>query len=431
MADQDSPMQDHRIWTARSHATPNGHRVRQHRGRQQLLDWVDRLISAWGPVPRRLSAAELIDQAVRRTGLTDFGDGSFEEPLRVLIKSYEVEACLSVFGRMAARWDALRFLSNLLLLRSAEAQAPAILNQSIERPIFVTGMPRSGTTFLHNLFAQDQSNLFVRCWETIYPCPMSSGRLTTPDRRAAKVDRHLDAFAKLAPDVRRVHPLTAQSPQECTEITGHVFRSLRFDTTHHVPSYRLWLDDAGHLAAYRFHRRFLKYLQHHKGPGRWVLKCPDHVFALDAIREIYPDACYVFMHRNPLEVLPSAAELTEILRRPFTRSIDRLELGRQVSERWAHGADILVDEAARTRDLPHVAHLDFRGLVGDPVRTMAELYERFGLKFGDEFAMPLRQFITEWPDGGYRRDKTPSEEYGLGTEAERRRYRDYIACYGL
>jgi hypothetical protein len=373
----------------------------------------------------------LIEQAVRRTGLTDFGDGSFEEPLRVLIGSYEDEAALSMFGRIAARWDALRFLSNLLLLRDAEAQTPAILSQSIERPIFVTGMPRSGSTFLHNLLAQDRSNLYVRCWETIYPCPTSSGRPATSDRRAAKVDRHLDAFAKLAPDVRRVHPLTAQSPQECTEITGHVFRSLRFDTTHRVPSYRLWLDDAGHLAAYRFHRRFLKYLQHHKGPGRWVLKCPDHVFALDAIREVYPDACFVFMHRSPLEVVPSAAELTEILRRPFTRSIDRLELGRQVSERWAHGADILVSEAANSRDSRYVAHLNFLTFVRDPIRSVAALYDRFGMPFSDELAMRLHHFIAQWPNGGYQRDKTPSVEYGLGIEAERRRYGDYIACFGL
>ena len=144
--------------------------------------------------------------------------------------------------------------------------------------------------------------------------------------------------ARLAPELSQVHPITAYSAQECTEITAHIFQSLRLDTTHRVPSYRRWLDRTGHRAAYRFHKRFLQHLQRQKGPGRWILKCPDHLFALEAIGEVYPDARFVFLHRDPTMVLASVARLTEVLRRPFTRQLDRHDLGRQVMQRVHVGA---------------------------------------------------------------------------------------------
>src|SRR5208337_341980 len=144
----------------------------------------------------------------------------------------------------------------------------------------------------------------------------------------------------LAPAFQALHPLEAISPQECSEITAHVFRSLRFDTNYHIPSYRAWLDadPVGHLPAYQFHRRFLQHLQHQAGPRasppRWVLKCPDHLFALEAIRAVYPDARLVFVHRDPVKVLLSVARLTEVLRRPFTRDLDPRTIGRDESARW-------------------------------------------------------------------------------------------------
>ncbi len=377
---------------------------------------------------RPLSAVELAKLAQRRTGLADFGDARFEEPLEVLVRSYEEEAALSSVGRLAARWDAVRFLSNLLMLRDAEKRTPAILEQTIDRPIFISGLPRSGTTFLHGLLGQDPANLTVRCWETIYPCPLPGEAAIDWDTRPNKVDRHLASFARLAPEVRSIHPMTARSPQECTEITGHVFRSLRFDTTHHVPSYRHWLDNAGHLDAYRFHKRFLQHLQYRNGPGRWILKCPDHAFALDAIRAVYPDAGFIFMHRNPLEVLPSVARLTEVLRRPFTRRVSRREIGQQVSERWARGAAILMEAAESSWGSPdRLLNLKFRSFVQDPLSSVASLCEHFGLPFGGEAAARVRRAAQT--NGGYGPNAGRMEDYGLNAHAESRRYRDYMAYF--
>jgi hypothetical protein len=398
----------------------------------QLLGLASRAAAALDAFRQPMSTATLTELARRRTRLVDFGDHDFEAPLEVLIKSYEEEADLNTFGRMAARWDVERFLSNLLLLRSAEKREPAILQQSIKRPVFITGLPRSGTTFLHELLGRDPSNRIVRCWETIYPYATRFGRSGDPDDRRRKVDRQLALFARLAPEIQSLHPIRAESGQECSEITGHVLTSSRFDSTHHVPAYRRWLDMTDQTSAYQFHQRFLRHLQHRKGQGTWILKCPDHVFALGAVRSVYPDARLVYLHRDPVEVLVSVAKLTEVLRRPFARSVDRAGIGRQVSERWAQGARILVDEiAANPAPDDRTVHLKFRDFVRNPLGTVAALYERFGLALSPEFVDSIRPAIAEQSNEGPGRHNGRLEDYGLDAQTERRRFRHYISCFGV
>jgi len=292
-----------------------------------------------------LRAEEIIEWVRRRTRLTDFGDTAFQEGLQVFLRACAEEADLSLFGHLGTRWDVARFLSNLLRLRHEELRAPEILGEPIERPIFIAGLPRSGTTFLHQLLTADDTNLVPRVWQLIHPYPAPGTRLRK-DRRRLRVARQLRMFQVLSPGFRQMHPIGADSPQECSEITAHVFASPRFDTTYTVPSYRHWLDAKGHLHAFRFHKRFLQHLQHQSGrSSRWILKCPDHIFALSAIQTIYPDARFVFVHRDPLRVMGSVACLTEILRRPFTRHVDRVALGRQECARWSLGAELMVRAA--------------------------------------------------------------------------------------
>ncbi|HVM80051.1 MAG TPA: sulfotransferase [Stellaceae bacterium] len=397
----------------------------------QILNLLLRGVS---PFRRPLSTRELLNAAQRRTGLADFGEWDIEEPLSVLIKSYEQEARLSSFGRMAARWDLLRFLSNLLYLREEERKSPAIVDEKIERPIFITGLPRSGTSFLHELLCEDTGNLAVRCWEAIYPCPLDPSRPVERDieRRRKKVDRQLASFERIAPEIRSLHPMVADTPQECTEITGHVFLGMRFDTTHHIPTYRRWLDGRSLTPAYRFHKRFLQHLQHRRGRGQWILKCPDHVFALDAVREVYPDARFVFMHRDPLAVLPSVARLTETLRRPFTARLDRLEIGAEVSERWAKGAKILLAAAPSfAAGSAPAFHLPFRRFVRDPAAAVEAVYAHFGIPLGAETAARVRGLVATRPNGGNGRNLGRLEDYGLDADRERARFAEYVEFFGL
>jgi Sulfotransferase family len=264
------------------------------------LRMVDRAAGTAGILRGWLDPDALMHRASRRTGLDDFGTDTLHEPLQRFPSACTAEADLNIVGHFATRWDTLRLLTNLLRLRAEEIAAPDIIKEQIEKPIFITGMPRSGTSFLHDLMLCDRGARAPRVWQTIYPYPIGRGR----DARLDRVRRQIRAFGRLAPEFQARHPIDALSPQECTEITAHVFRSLRFDTTYWVPSYREWLDATGHLEAYRFHKRFLQHLQRQDGPGQWVLKSPDHVFALEAIRDVYPDARVISCTAIPLMCSP-------------------------------------------------------------------------------------------------------------------------------
>ena len=392
-----------------------------------VLKLADAVAEAAGVLRRPLQGEALMALAARRAGLSDFGDPCFTGPLHRLLAACTDEANLSLVGRLATRWDTVRFLTNLLVLCDAELRRPEILRQTIGRPIFITGLPRSGTTFLHRLLLEDPSNRAPLVWQTIYPYPPPRGR----DRRPARVARQLRAFERLAPEFRALHPLDAASPQECSEITAHVFRSLRFDTTYQIPSYRHWLDQDGHLPAYRFHRRFLQHLQH-QAPGEcWVLKCPDHLFALNALRSVYPDARLVFVHRDPVKVLLSVAKLTEVLRRPFTRRLDPHAIGRQESARWLDGTRRMI-EAGDNAGLPEpIHHVQHAALVSDPVGTVEGLYRHFGLAFSPGIAAGIERYVREQPRGGYGPRNYRFEDHGLDAAAEREKFRDYVRRFDV
>ena len=391
----------------------------------------DPMIDAIAILRDPLRADQLIARARRRTGLVDFGSTAFQEPLQNLLRACREEAELSLFGRFATHWDAVRFLSNLLRLREEERRAPKILEQRIERPIFIAGLPRSGTTFLHSLLAQDHTNFVPRVWQLIHPYPLDGGD-GGPDLRARRVARQLQMFGMLAPEFQRMHPIDASSPQECSEITAHVFASLRFDTTYHIPLYRRWLDETGHLDAYRFHKRFLQHLQHQAAvAGHWVLKCPDHIFALGALRAIYPDAGVVFVHRDPLAVLPSVARLTEVLRRPFTRHIDKHEIGRQDSDRWLAATELMIEAADEECFEEPILHIHYLSLVSDPLDTVATLYRHFGRPLDPHAAARISRLVEAKPNGGYGTRRSRLEEYGLDPVVEHERYARYVKRFAI
>jgi hypothetical protein len=384
-----------------------------------------------GILRRPLRVDDLIRRAQRLSGHTDFGEASFIEPLsRLLAACSAPEADLSLIGRCATQWDVVRFLSNLLRMQAEEIRRPEIAAEKIQRPVFITGLPRSGTTFLHRLMMTDLDNRAPHVWETIFPWPDGSG----PDRRVARVARQLKIFERLAPEFRALHPLDATSPQECSEITAHVFRSLRFDTNYHIPSYRQWLDSdvARHLPAYQFHRRFLRHLQYQDGQTtRWVLKCPEHVFALSAIRSVYPDARLIFVHRDPVKVLLSVAHLTEVLRHPFARRLDPKLIGRDESARWLAGAQRMMetgDDAGLPEPVCHVHHMD---LISDPVATVEGVYRHFGMSLPDEAATGIERYVADRPNGGYGPRHYAFEDHGLAEDVERELFRPYMLRFGI
>ena len=354
--------------------------------------------------------------ARRRSGVARPPSASVQAGLDALLSSLREEARLSAFGRIAGRRDLVGKLANLMILEERAAADPGIGERPVTAPVFITGLPRSGTSFLHALLSTVGSARAPRAWEVAFPAAEpGGGRL--------RFARQIALFNRLTPELASLHPLSADGPQECTEILAHTFRSLRFDTTHHVPGYRRWLDRNGHDDAYRFHRRFLQHLQG-QARTRWVLKSPDHVAALPSLRLVYPDALLVVVHRDPRRVMASVARLTELLRRPFSREVDRASIGRQVVRDWAAGMRTIME-------LEGALHIRHQDLIADPVGTARLVCEWAGLAFDGADATRLDAHVRERPRGGYGENHYAPGDYGIDPETLKPLRRAYLRRFGV
>jgi hypothetical protein len=395
----------------------------------RLLRAADAITDGLGLLQGPFDPQGLIAAACRRAGVAQFPAPEMLEPLHRYLAALDEETGLSALGRASTLYDVRRLLQNVLRFHHEEKRDPTILRADIDRPVFVLGVPRAGTSFLHNLLAQDPRVMAPRCWQMVNPWPIDpAGR---PDRRIAIAQRGLDSFAWLAPEFRDLHPLDATSTQECTEITAHCFRSLRFDTLHTIPAYRAWLDSVGHDLAYEFHKRFLQHLQAQERDSssrRWMLKCPDHVFAISAIRRVYPDAHLVFVHRDPLKVLASVAKLTEVLRRPFARMVDNAAIGCQVSTHWRIGVDAMI---AHSMGGPNETHIQYKPLVADPLGTVRHLYDRIGLELSDQALANMRAHLAAKPNGGYGKHIYRFEDHALDPAALAEQFRPYMRHFDI
>lgn len=376
---------------------------------------------------RALHAHELVESALKRAKRRDFADRSFIHPLERLLTACNEEADLSVFGRHALRIDVLRCLRNLLHFDAIEDVSPSVTARPIPTPVFITGMPRSGTTFLHRLILQDPSTVGPRLFQLVYPYA-PPGRPFETALRKRVVSVQLALFRLFAPELNALHPVAVDAPEECTDITAQVFQSSRFESMYRVPSYNTWLARSGFLHAYRFHRRFLQHLDGQLPGRRWILKSPDHVFALDDLRNVYPDARLVFVHRDPVRVLASVAKLTEVLRRPFARRIDRLEIGRQVSASWLAGAEKMCGLAA-TRD--SVLHLHYRQVVSSPLDAVRALYRYSDLVLSEEAEERMRRWLRSANNVSRPRRNYRLAEFGLDPRLLRERFARYTDTFGI
>lgn len=368
--------------------------------------------SFWDRVKRRLAPLDLADllaTARRRTGLDEPVDPACEQALRILVNACNAEANLSLFGQIAARQHLLDLLATRLQLLDYWRQRPAIQEQEIQQPIFITGMPRSGSTFLHELFSQDLGNRVPQTWEVMFPLPPPTREEFASDPRIAKTERRLRWLRWIQPGVVAAHPIGARLAQECIAMMSYSFRSDEFLEMFWMPSYEAWLRSQDMGPAYRFHRRFLKHLQWRCPGERWVLKAPDHVQALPALFETYPDARVVVLHRDPLKVLGSVASLTALLRGAFSHRVDPRQLGADEARILADKAARLMEFRERHPDLAErfvdVRYLDF---VADPMATVRSLYDRFGLTLSVGAEARMAALLA-----AERHSKRPRHEYRL------------------
>src|SRR5579883_3311924 len=377
-----------------------------------------------GPV---LDPQEMLAAALKRAGRDDFADRSFLQPLERLLASCNAESGLNSLGRQAVKFEIRRSLHNLLEFERRERESPAVLTRPIERPVFITGMPRSGSTFLHRLLVRDPAVAAPLSWRLVHPHPSAAGRLGESLNRV-RVQAQFYLMRLLAPELNKLHEVAAGEPEECTDITAQVFQSLRYDSVYRVPSYQSWLQRRGHIEAYRFHKRFLQHLDAQAPGRRWILKSPDLVFALDDIRVVYPDAHWVFIHRDPVAVLASVARLTEVLRRPFAHSVDLAEIGQQVCASWLDGAQRMMRAAAASGS---ILHLHFREIVSDPPGAAERLFRHAGHASSGEAAQRMRKWLGNRSNRTHRQRRYNLASFGLDPEALRAQFKPYTDTFGI
>jgi hypothetical protein len=374
-----------------------------------------------------LDAEEMLAAALKRARRHQFDDPSFMQPLKRLVASCNSESDLNGLGRNAVRFEIRRSLHNLLEFERRERSDPAVLTRPIERPIFITGMPRSGSTFLHRLLVRDPAVAAPLSWRLVHPHRSAAGWLGESVSRAT-VEAQFYLMRFLAPELNNLHEVAAGEPEECTDITAQIFQSLRYDSTYRVPSYQSWLQQHGHVEAYRFHKRFLQHLEAQAPGRRWILKSPDHVFALDDIRVVYPDAHWVFIHRDPVAVLASVARLTEVLRRPFAHSVDLAEIGQQVCASWVDGAQRMMRAAAASNS---ILHLHYREIIADPSQAADRLFRHGGHASSRDAAQRMRKWLGNRTNRSHRQRHYNLGSFGLDPEALRAQFKPYTDTFGI
>jgi hypothetical protein len=398
----------------------------------RLLNGVGGALRAAGVPLVRLDEQSLLDRASKNTGLSDFGDEGFREPLRILLASFEHEAALTLLGRLIARSDTVRTLENRLRFVDTLRRNPDVTAAPVRRPLFILGLPRTGTTILHELLAQDPANRVPMTWEVMHPWPPPERATYESDPRIAQVEKHFSGVDKLVPGFKSMHPMGAQLPQECVAITQHDFATMIYPTTHCVPSYQQWLDGADMRPVYRAHTRWLQYLQWRCPAQRWVLKSPGHLWALDALLAVYPDARIVQTHRDPLKVIASLASLVALLRGMASDRIDPRAIGAEWTVRLAQGLEktMQVRASGALRD-EQVFDMQFCEFIADEIAMVRRIYAHFDLEFTEAAEHRMRRFLAVNPKDKHGAHRYTLAQSALDPAVERRRYAAYQERYGI
>ncbi|MBM3131439.1 MAG: sulfotransferase [Chloroflexi bacterium] len=399
----------------------------------RAFNWGGRQLRRAGIPLARLDERSLLDAARKRTGFDDFGGETFKVGLGKLIESWEKEARLSTLGRFIARTDTVDLLASRLQIVHAFKEHPEIAMGKVARPIVIIGMPRTGTSILHELMAQGPNLRTPLSWEVARPIPPPEKETYETDPRIAEVDKKLAQTDRILPHFKKMHPMGARLPQECVAITSHEFASMLFPTFYHMPGYTRWLHNEANMApAYAFHRRMLQLLQWHCPGERWVLKSPGHLWSLEALMAEYPDACLIQTHRDPIKILASLVSLVSTLQLMTSRFTDPLEAARE----WSEHIAVALDRSVTAREkgvIPgdQVIDVQFDTFMADPFAAIREIYDRFGLRYTPEAESRMRRFLAANPDDKHGKHTYRFADTGLDLVEERRKVQRYQEFFGV
>lgn len=376
-----------------------------------------------------LDEVSLVDQACRSTGLSDFGDEHWREPFRVLLLALEEEAQLTLMGRLMARHDIYLWLRNRLLITDLFRRHPEIDDEVITAPMFIVGLPRSGTSILFELLAQDSDTGVPLMWEALLPCPPPEAHNYTSDPRIQQADKLFTQWNRVAPEFATMHEMAGDIPAECGLLMASTFISDHIASLHQTPSYAMHCATADYAPVYNWHKQVLKILQWKNPRRRWLLKAPEHQVHLDTLLQVYPDARIVQTHRDPITCMASTTSLIGSLYhmrsdQPFNASMfENIILGEATAARLEH--------VMRQRDegiIPAASIVDsrYQDLMDKPIGCIEHIYDHFGLTLDSANRDRMLAYLAAKPKG-----KFGTHEYTLDSDkaAERPLFANYQRRY--
>jgi len=377
----------------------------------------------------RFQPDHLVEQACELAGSDDFGDDdTWRDGLARLCDGLASEARLNDLGVEIAVLDLVRPLTSRLQIVKWRKENPAVAAQPVTRPIFIVGQPRTGTTILFDLLAQDPALRPPLTWEVDNPWPLPRPETYATDPRIAETQASIEMSEQIVPGLLAFHPMGALVGQECVRITAGQFCSMIFPVQYRLPSYSRWLlYEADHQPAYAYHRMFLQHLQSGV-PGQWLLKSPAHLWQLDALVAEYPDALIVQTHRDPLNVISSISALTHHLRHLASDESSITECAAQSREEIVAG----LERGMKLRDSlsQRVVDVQFADFIRDPFATIRGVYAELGRELEPVAEQNMRAFLAGHPgDGGGSRYSWA--DTGLDAGLVREQVRVYQDCYGV
>jgi hypothetical protein len=392
-----------------------------------------RIWNVVGGLARRLgwekpiSADRILDAARQKTQLDDFGSDDFLEPLQILVDEFQNTANLHPFGHFVVRKLLQSHAQNRLLLHAAWKRHPEYLETPITRPLYVIGMPRTGTTLLYNLLCQDPHARPLMIWETLYPAATEREELKNNIRsRQRKAKMVVNAMNRLAPNLKQVHALESEGPEEDGWLLSNTFVSLMYLLDGALPRYLQYVRELPHeqmLAVYDYYRRQLQLLQSGQTDRHWVLKSPIHQGTMAPLLETLPTAHVIQTHRDPMKVIPSLCSLVCMTRSIFTDHLDRVQAGRELAERMVWAVENA--NAAEAKFGDRMTNVMFDTLVKDPIGTVRRVYEQFGYQYSDEMEAGMKRWLENNPQGKHGSHKYELEQFGLSKTVIDRIFGEY------
>lgn len=372
-----------------------------------------------------IDISKLVRTATENTGLSDFGEDTWQEGLEVLSRSVSKEAYLNAAGQASFEAIVVSLLSRRLEVEDWHARYPEIDEESLEAPVIILGLPRTGSTALHNLLSQDPKVRVLRTWESTFPCPPPETATQFSDPRIALVEDQLALGDRAMPRMKQMLPMTATSPIEDQFIMGHDFKSQVFMPMFRIPSYVKWFDDeADFVPTFQYVKRVLKLLQWKCPPKRWRLKNPSYSQCIDALDKVFPDARYCMTHRPVEEVIPSMADLYLEMASVNTASVDPLWLGEVAVNNCENGMRRMLSFREKGNE-NRFFDIQFRTLQADPILVIEQLYAYLGENLTEDAKARMQSWREETPRDKHGRHEYRAADFGLNRDALRERFTFY------